>query len=206
MNGEIKLNHRSMARMISRSKSKKKYVGQPITSGVKEGEISLRPQKGHKRVDTNNAGVKSCWFFNNTCENLLKGMEFRPEHFIIDVSGKYPRLWALKGAGPNDVRRWYNFGALTSICTIAPGFREISELPDWVLNAVRPLHEEKEGHLPHSPQITEPRRKRSHIPHSPQITGKERRNELGLNYKRGAGVSFEGSEIEKHPHLSSSPL
>ncbi|KAL8461139.1 hypothetical protein ACS0TY_032566 [Phlomoides rotata] len=63
-------------------------------------------------------------------------MEFRPEHFIIDVSGKYPRLWALKGAGLNDVRRWYNFGALASICTIAPGFREISELPDWVLNAV----------------------------------------------------------------------
>ncbi|KAL8523406.1 hypothetical protein ACS0TY_013387 [Phlomoides rotata] len=63
-------------------------------------------------------------------------MEFRPKHFITDVSGKYPRLWALKGVNPNDVRRWYGFGALTSICTIAPGFREISELPNWVLNAV----------------------------------------------------------------------
>ncbi|KAL8460441.1 hypothetical protein ACS0TY_032107 [Phlomoides rotata] len=73
---------------------------------------------------------------NGTWENLLKGMEFRPEHFIIYVSGKYPRLWALKEAGPNDVRRWYNFGALAPICTIALGFREISELPDWVLNAV----------------------------------------------------------------------
>ncbi|KAL8535512.1 hypothetical protein ACS0TY_011224 [Phlomoides rotata] len=60
-------------------------------------------------------------------ENLLKGIEFRPEHFITDVSGKYPQLWALKGANPNDVRRWYGFGALASICTIAP---------DWVLNAV----------------------------------------------------------------------
>ncbi|KAL8519137.1 hypothetical protein ACS0TY_010179 [Phlomoides rotata] len=58
-------------------------------------------------------------------------MEFRPEHIIIDVSGKYPRLWALKGAGPNDVRRWYNFGALTLIHTVAPAFWEISELPDW---------------------------------------------------------------------------
>ncbi|KAL8497203.1 hypothetical protein ACS0TY_020766 [Phlomoides rotata] len=103
---------------------------------VKEGEISLRPQKGPKRVDTNNACVKSCWFFNNTWENLLKGVEFRPEHFITDVSGKYPRLWALKGESPDDVRRWYNFGALASIRTIAPGFREILELPDWVLNPI----------------------------------------------------------------------
>ncbi|KAL8548042.1 hypothetical protein ACS0TY_007374 [Phlomoides rotata] len=30
-------------------------------------------------------------------------MKFRPEHFITDVSGKYPRLWALKGANPIDV-------------------------------------------------------------------------------------------------------
>ncbi|KAL8457939.1 hypothetical protein ACS0TY_035701 [Phlomoides rotata] len=56
-------------------------------------------------------------------------MEFRPEHFIIDVSGKYPRHWALKGTGPNDVRRWYNFRALASIRTVAPSFWEILELP-----------------------------------------------------------------------------
>ncbi|KAL8482964.1 hypothetical protein ACS0TY_025861 [Phlomoides rotata] len=53
-----------------------------------------------------------------------------------DVFGKYPRLWALKGANPNDVRRWYRFGALSSICTVAPNLWEISKLPDWVLNAV----------------------------------------------------------------------
>ncbi|KAL8541762.1 hypothetical protein ACS0TY_002862 [Phlomoides rotata] len=63
-------------------------------------------------------------------------MEFRPEHFIRDVSGKYPRPWALKGANPIDVCRWYRFGALVSICIIAPSFLEISELPYWVLNAV----------------------------------------------------------------------
>ncbi|KAL8548238.1 hypothetical protein ACS0TY_007529 [Phlomoides rotata] len=54
-------------------------------------------------------------------------MEFRPKHFITDVFEKYPRLWALKGVSPNDVRKWYNFGALASIWTVAP---------DWVLNAV----------------------------------------------------------------------
>ncbi|KAL8491177.1 hypothetical protein ACS0TY_022997 [Phlomoides rotata] len=63
---------------------------------------------------------------------LLKGMEFDTAHFITDVSGKYPRLWALKGAHPVTVNRWYKFGALASIRTIAPSFREILELPDWV--------------------------------------------------------------------------
>ncbi|KAL8507621.1 hypothetical protein ACS0TY_018236 [Phlomoides rotata] len=62
---------------------------------------------------------------------LLKGMEFDTAHFITDVSGKYPRLWALKGAHPVTVNRWYKFGALALIRTIAPSFREISELPDW---------------------------------------------------------------------------
>ncbi|KAL8499887.1 hypothetical protein ACS0TY_019773 [Phlomoides rotata] len=32
---------------------------------------------------------------------LLKGMEFDTTHFITDVSGKYPRLWALKRAHPH---------------------------------------------------------------------------------------------------------
>ncbi|KAL8505976.1 hypothetical protein ACS0TY_016996 [Phlomoides rotata] len=74
---------------------------------------------------------------------LLKGMEFDTAHFITDVSGKYPRLWALKGAHPVTVNRWYKFGVLASIRTVAPGFREISELPDWVVsNKNRSLHKE----------------------------------------------------------------
>ncbi|KAL8492221.1 hypothetical protein ACS0TY_023744 [Phlomoides rotata] len=51
---------------------------------------------------------------------LLKGMEFDTAHFITDVSGKYPRLWALKGAHPVTVNRWYKFGVLASIRTITP--------------------------------------------------------------------------------------
>ncbi|KAL8549826.1 hypothetical protein ACS0TY_008602 [Phlomoides rotata] len=93
--------------------SKPDVSDQPGTSGVKEGEINLRPQKG----------TKSCWWFNHHWECLFKGSEFgNPELFITDVSRKYPRLWTLKGANPNDVRRWYNFGALASICTVAPSF------------------------------------------------------------------------------------
>ncbi|KAL8540946.1 hypothetical protein ACS0TY_002277 [Phlomoides rotata] len=41
---------------------------------------------------------------------LLKGMEFDTAYFITSVSGKYPRLWALKGAHPVTVNRWYKFG------------------------------------------------------------------------------------------------
>ncbi|KAL8520561.1 hypothetical protein ACS0TY_011188 [Phlomoides rotata] len=43
--------------------SKPDVSGQPSTSGVKEGEISLRPQKDPKRVDTNIAVVES-WHNN----------------------------------------------------------------------------------------------------------------------------------------------
>ncbi|KAL8468163.1 hypothetical protein ACS0TY_031416 [Phlomoides rotata] len=102
--------------------SKPDISGQPTISGVKEGEISLRTQKGPKQVDTNIAGVKSFWFFNNTWESLLKGVEFNTTHFITDVSRKYPRIWALKGAHPVTVNWWYKFGALASIRTVAPGF------------------------------------------------------------------------------------
>ncbi|KAL8539938.1 hypothetical protein ACS0TY_001518 [Phlomoides rotata] len=61
----------------------------------------------------------------------MSGMEFDTAHFITDVFGKYPQLWALKGAHPVTVNRWYKFGVLASIRTVAPSFREISELPDW---------------------------------------------------------------------------
>ncbi|KAL8514815.1 hypothetical protein ACS0TY_013778 [Phlomoides rotata] len=122
-----------LAKEFTLKASKPGVLEQPSTSVVKEGEISIRPQKGPKQVDTNITSFKSCWWFNNTWESLLKGMEFRQEHFITDVSEKYPRLWALKRANPINVNRWYKFGTLPSICTIAPGFREILELPDWVL-------------------------------------------------------------------------
>ncbi|KAL8539611.1 hypothetical protein ACS0TY_001279 [Phlomoides rotata] len=47
-------------------------------------------------------------------------MEFDATYFITDMSGKYPRLWALKGAHPVTVNRWYKFRALASIRTVAP--------------------------------------------------------------------------------------
>ncbi|KAL8504126.1 hypothetical protein ACS0TY_022744 [Phlomoides rotata] len=88
----------------------------------------MRPHKGPKQVDTNIAG--SHWFFNHAWESLLKGMEFDTAYFITDVSGKYPRLWALKRSPPVTVNRWFKFRVLTSIRTVTPSFREISKLPD----------------------------------------------------------------------------
>ncbi|KAL8470647.1 hypothetical protein ACS0TY_033271 [Phlomoides rotata] len=100
--------------------SKPDVSGQSSTSGVKERERDQsETSKGSKRVNTNVAGVK-----------------FDATHFITDVSGKYPRLWALKGAHLVIVNRKYKFRALASIRTVAPGFREISELPYWVFNVV----------------------------------------------------------------------
>ncbi|KAL8501870.1 hypothetical protein ACS0TY_021109 [Phlomoides rotata] len=116
--GEVIFAHTSYSSKLEETEHeelKSDVSGQPRTYGVKEGEISLRPQKGLKRVDTNIAGVKSCWFFNNTWENVLKGVEFEVTHFITDVYRKYPRLYALKGSHPVTVNRWYKFRALTSI-------------------------------------------------------------------------------------------
>ncbi|KAL8533994.1 hypothetical protein ACS0TY_010133 [Phlomoides rotata] len=150
-------------------------------------------------------------------------MEFRLEHFITDVSRKYPRLWALKGMDPNDVRRWYNFGALALIRTVAPGFREISELPDWgITQEWKPSHHHLElgGKIKEGGPSTKKKKatyrthpkSRSHEEKEAtyRTHRKSREKEDAMSsaatIKWGAGVSLEASEIEKHPHLSSSPL
>ncbi|KAL8543049.1 hypothetical protein ACS0TY_003794 [Phlomoides rotata] len=56
---------------------------------VKEGEINIRPQTGPKQVDTKIAGFKSCWWYNSIWEDLIKGLGFRPEHFITGDFERY---------------------------------------------------------------------------------------------------------------------
>ncbi|KAL8479733.1 hypothetical protein ACS0TY_026605 [Phlomoides rotata] len=133
-------------------------------------------------------------------------MEFDAAHFITDVFGKYPRLWALKGAHQNTVNRWYKFGALASIRKVAPGFREISELPDWNW----PLHKEKEdkpslercGKIKDGGPST---KKISHLPHlsedrPPAGSHNWRRKPSLLPYKRKA-QSSEGIIEKSHIFL-----
>ncbi|KAL2235767.1 UNVERIFIED_CONTAM: hypothetical protein Sindi_1308900 [Sesamum indicum] len=78
---------------------------QPSTSGVKEGEISLRPMTGTSKANTNEVISSSAW-------------------------QDYQR------SKPEDVREWYDFGALASIHTMSPSFPELSKLPEWISGAV----------------------------------------------------------------------
>ncbi|KAL8479755.1 hypothetical protein ACS0TY_026620 [Phlomoides rotata] len=58
-------------------------------------------------------------------------MEFKPEHFITYVSGKYPRLWALKGTNPIDVRQMVRIWSTRLnlyCCTKFPGNLRTSRL------------------------------------------------------------------------------
>ena len=41
-----------------------------------------------------------------------------------------------EGSNPDEVREWYDFGALASIHTMSPSFPKISKLPDWISSAV----------------------------------------------------------------------
>ncbi|KAK4409898.1 movement protein [Sesamum angolense] len=82
---------------------------QPSTSGVKEGEISLRPMTGTSKTNTNelSSSSSSAW-----------------------------QVWMMEGSKPEEVREWYEFGALASVHTMSPSFPEISKLPEWISGAV----------------------------------------------------------------------
>ncbi|KAL2226503.1 UNVERIFIED_CONTAM: hypothetical protein Sindi_2009000, partial [Sesamum indicum] len=96
---------------------------QPSTSGVKEGEISLRPMTGTSKANTNEVISSSAW-------------QDYQRKTIIETSGKYNRVWMLEGSKSEDVREWYDFGALASVHTMSPSFPELSKLPEWISGAV----------------------------------------------------------------------
>ncbi|KAL0288192.1 UNVERIFIED_CONTAM: hypothetical protein Sangu_2667900 [Sesamum angustifolium] len=64
---------------------------QPRTSGVKEGEISLRPMTDTFKV------------YQRTWKKLISCKGFNPDKTIIEISKKYNRVWMLEGSKP-DVR------------------------------------------------------------------------------------------------------
>ena len=37
-----------------------------------------------------------------------------------------------EGSKSKEVQEWYNFGALTSVQIIFPGFSKISKVPEWI--------------------------------------------------------------------------
>ncbi|KAL0401371.1 UNVERIFIED_CONTAM: hypothetical protein Slati_4167000 [Sesamum latifolium] len=111
---------------------------QPSTSGVKEEDISLRPMTGTSKANTNELiSLSSAWqVYQRMWEKLISHKCVNPSKTIIKTSRKYNRVWMLEGSKPEDVREWYEFGALASVHTMSPSFLEISKLPEWISGAV----------------------------------------------------------------------
>ncbi|KAL0295246.1 UNVERIFIED_CONTAM: hypothetical protein Sradi_6844600 [Sesamum radiatum] len=111
---------------------------QPNTFGIKEGEISLRLMTGTSKVNTNELmSSSSTWqVYQRMWEKLVSSKGVNPSKTIIETSRKYNRVWMLEGSKHEDVREWYDFGALASIHTMSPSFSEISKLPEWISGAV----------------------------------------------------------------------
>ncbi|KAL0374039.1 UNVERIFIED_CONTAM: hypothetical protein Sradi_3319600 [Sesamum radiatum] len=85
---------------------------QPNTSGVKEGEISLRSMTDTSNVNTNELmSSSSAWqVYQRMWEKLVSRKDVNPSKTIIETSGKYNRVWMLEGSKPEDVREWYDSG------------------------------------------------------------------------------------------------
>ncbi|KAK4383771.1 movement protein [Sesamum angolense] len=112
---------------------------QPSSSGVKEEEISLRPMTDTSKANTNelSSSSSSAWqVYQRMWEKLISRRGVNPSKTIIETSGKYNRVWMMEGSKPEEVREWYEFGALASVHTTSPSFPKISKLPDWISEAV----------------------------------------------------------------------
>ncbi|KAL0378626.1 UNVERIFIED_CONTAM: hypothetical protein Sradi_3168100 [Sesamum radiatum] len=80
---------------------------------------------GTSKVNTNESiSSSSAWqVYQRMWEKLVSCKGVNPSKTIIDTSGKYNRVWMLEGSKPEDVREWYDFGALASVHTMSPVFR-----------------------------------------------------------------------------------
>ncbi|KAL0367069.1 UNVERIFIED_CONTAM: hypothetical protein Sradi_3597000 [Sesamum radiatum] len=90
------------------------------------------------KVNTNELiSSSSAWqVYQRMWEKLVSRKGVNPSKTIIETSGKYNRVLMLEGSKPEDVREWYDFGALASVHTMSPSFPEISKLSKWISGAV----------------------------------------------------------------------
>ncbi|KAL0419194.1 UNVERIFIED_CONTAM: hypothetical protein Sradi_1332900 [Sesamum radiatum] len=111
---------------------------QPSASGVKEEEISLRPMTGTSKANTNELSSSSAaWqVYQQRWEKLISRKGVNPSKTIIETSEKYNRVWMMEGSKIEEVREWYEFGALALVHTMSLSFPEISKLPEWISGAV----------------------------------------------------------------------
>ncbi|KAK4395810.1 Enzymatic polyprotein [Sesamum angolense] len=110
---------------------------QPSASGAKEEEISLRPMTGTSKANTNELlSSSSAWqVYQRMWEKLISRKGVNPSNHYRDIRKIY-RVWMMEGSKPEEVREWYEFGALASVHTMSPSFSKISKLPDWISGAV----------------------------------------------------------------------
>ncbi|KAL0349956.1 UNVERIFIED_CONTAM: hypothetical protein Sradi_4144800 [Sesamum radiatum] len=69
-------------------------------------------------------------------EKLISRKGVNPRKTIIETSGKYNRVWMMEGSKSEEVREWYEFGALALVHTMSPNFSEVSKLSEWISGAV----------------------------------------------------------------------
>ncbi|KAL0373326.1 UNVERIFIED_CONTAM: hypothetical protein Sradi_3248300 [Sesamum radiatum] len=92
---------------------------------------------GTSKANTNELiSSSSAWHYQRMWEKLISRKGVNPSKTIIETSKKYNRIWMLEGSKPEDVREWYDFGALASVHTMSPNFSKISKLPKWISGAV----------------------------------------------------------------------
>lgn len=60
---------------------------------------------------------------------------------FVDFKGVYPRLNYLQYSNPNEIRYWYEFGAINSIFLSPPDFPEVSKMPQWLQNSVKECYQ-----------------------------------------------------------------
>ncbi|KAL0438937.1 UNVERIFIED_CONTAM: hypothetical protein Slati_2376700 [Sesamum latifolium] len=113
-------------------------LSQPSTSGINEGEINLRRMTDTSKVNTNELiSSSSAWqVYQRMWEKLVSRKGVNPSKMITETSEKYNRVWMLEGSKPEDVREWYDFGALASVHTMSSSFSKILKLPEWISGAV----------------------------------------------------------------------
>lgn len=59
------------------------------------------------------------------------------ESRYVDFTGIFPRINYLQGSSPQEIRYWYDFGAINLIYLTSPDFPEISCLPKWLKDGVK---------------------------------------------------------------------
>ncbi|KAK4392624.1 hypothetical protein Sango_2040200 [Sesamum angolense] len=99
------------------------------------GEMATDESQGVKTSDDSSQPSTS-GVYQRMWEKLISRKGVNPSKTIIETSGKYNKVWMMEGSKPEEVREWYEFGALASVHTMSPSFPKISKLSEWISGAV----------------------------------------------------------------------